>query len=907
MSLETLDAWSGRWAAFMGSSLVDAAVLLAVATLVWLPLCRRASAQLGYCLFVLVLVKLVVPIPVTVRAPLAWMSPRYALSQMAAAMPTITPGAGASGASEVSAPSRVMPEVQPSRRARWRRAAQVAHLPASSAPDPRGAEADSPQGTIEERAGPIPSLPSRVTAGRDARTADAWLAAPLWSSLSFSTVLMLGWAAVVLVLLIRFGWTQWRIWVWCSRAEPLDPALLPMDLKELRRQARVRGSVRVLGTAGVPSPAVWGLLRPCLLVPPDLLRGLSPRQVTWLLLHELAHVSRGDLWVATLQRLLQIIHFFNPAVWLANWMIDRQREYACDDAALAACECPRRDCGEAFLSVVERANPLAACGAPALRLFSYRIFIRRRLLRILDQRRRIGPRRLSVGATALFLAVAAVVLPRVDAQDGAPAGRQDTGRVLAGAEGTSDSRQSDARKTDVAVAALQGIGADVASDDRGPDKTVSEFDPARAHLNDASLRNWKGATDAERLPYARRLVTDADLEGLNGIPNLQRLDLRDSRVTDAGLKNLEGLTNLQELWLDYTSVTDAELGHLEQLTGLRTLSLYSVAGITDAGLAHFKGLTNLRKLSLRCPQITDAGLKNLERLVNLEELSLDGDSRVTDAGIGHLKGLTKLQVLDLRYTQLGDAGMQHLKALRLRELALAGTEVTDAGLKCLELWPDLEVLDLRCPKISDAGTAHIQELTKLRTLSLGSEASDATLAYLEGLTNLEELYLYHPHVNRPGIPMADYPEITDAGLKHLSRLHRLRILDMEHVAVTGTGFDDLRGTNLQRLVLSKTLINDEGLRHLHGLPKLQEFILSGKSVQVTDAGLAPLKDLRNLRVLGLRGTQITDAGLRHLKGLTSLQRLDIAETKVTKAGVDDLQHALPKAHVIWGYFPGTGG
>ena len=40
---------------------------------------------------------------------------------------------------------------------------------------------------------------------------------------------------------------------------------------------------------------------------------------------------------------------------MANWIIDELREYACDDAALAACKTSRRDCGEGFLAVVELA------------------------------------------------------------------------------------------------------------------------------------------------------------------------------------------------------------------------------------------------------------------------------------------------------------------------------------------------------------------------------------------------------------------------------------------------------------------------------------------------------------------------------------------------------------------------
>jgi beta-lactamase regulating signal transducer with metallopeptidase domain len=90
------------------------------------------------------------------------------------------------------------------------------------------------------------------------------------------------------------------------------------------------------------------------LLPPDLALQLTANQLTWVLLHELAHIRRADLVVALVQRVAQILYFFHPAVWLANWLIDQQREYACDDVALAACPFPRRDCGQGFLQIVER-------------------------------------------------------------------------------------------------------------------------------------------------------------------------------------------------------------------------------------------------------------------------------------------------------------------------------------------------------------------------------------------------------------------------------------------------------------------------------------------------------------------------------------------------------------------------
>jgi hypothetical protein len=52
------------------------------------------------------------------------------------------------------------------------------------------------------------------------------------------------------------------------------------------------------------------------------------------LLHELGHWRRGDLWVNHLQALLQVLYWFNPLLWLANTVIQRVREQAVDEVVM---------------------------------------------------------------------------------------------------------------------------------------------------------------------------------------------------------------------------------------------------------------------------------------------------------------------------------------------------------------------------------------------------------------------------------------------------------------------------------------------------------------------------------------------------------------------------------------------
>jgi len=67
--------------------------------------------------------------------------------------------------------------------------------------------------------------------------------------------------------------------------------------------------------------------------------------------------------------------------------------------------------------------------------------------------------------------------------------------------------------------------------------------------------------------------------------------------------------------------------------------------------------------------------------------------------------------------------------------------------------------------------------------------------------------------------------------------------------------------------------------------------------QVTDAGIAHLRELRELRALSLSGTQVTDGALAHVSALRSLEVLDLTGTQVTDEGVEGLHQALPNCRI----------
>ena len=100
-------------------------------------------------------------------------------------------------------------------------------------------------------------------------------------------------------------------------------------LAECQQTLGMRGRVRLrlAGPGFVPSAA--GLLRRTVLLP-DESRSWTHEQRRLVLLHELGHFRRGDLWAHTLGRLACAVHWFNPFAWLLQRQLPVEREFACD-------------------------------------------------------------------------------------------------------------------------------------------------------------------------------------------------------------------------------------------------------------------------------------------------------------------------------------------------------------------------------------------------------------------------------------------------------------------------------------------------------------------------------------------------------------------------------------------------
>ena len=131
------------------------------------------------------------------------------------------------------------------------------------------------------------------------------------------------WASVLLVRLRRF-----------RRLARLARPARAADCHRLKELADAIGLKRApalrLLSARVP-PMTWGLASGYeVIVPTDLWNSLSPAQRDAVLLHELAHLRRGDHWVRHFELLVLLLHWWHPVFWWARHELQKAEEECCD-------------------------------------------------------------------------------------------------------------------------------------------------------------------------------------------------------------------------------------------------------------------------------------------------------------------------------------------------------------------------------------------------------------------------------------------------------------------------------------------------------------------------------------------------------------------------------------------------
>ncbi len=139
-----------------------------------------------------------------------------------------------------------------------------------------------------------------------------------------------GWLAGVCFFGARLVWTNGRFRSRIAGYQPVADENVTRLFNECLAAFKIAQPVRLIESEEVESPAVYGLWRKWLLLPDGVFDRFFTEELRCIFLHELAHIKRGDLALTWLVALLQVLHWFNPVLWLAWGCMRADRELATD-------------------------------------------------------------------------------------------------------------------------------------------------------------------------------------------------------------------------------------------------------------------------------------------------------------------------------------------------------------------------------------------------------------------------------------------------------------------------------------------------------------------------------------------------------------------------------------------------
>jgi beta-lactamase regulating signal transducer with metallopeptidase domain len=153
--------------------------------------------------------------------------------------------------------------------------------------------------------------------------------------------IVLAWAALAALGLMRVGVSMLQIRRLRRDCSPIAPELLGEDLRILTNGVSRRRPVSLLVSSQIEVPTAIGFFRPAVVLPAWLAETADQEELKYILLHEMAHLQRWDDWTNLAQKLVKAVLFFHPGVWWIERKLSLDREMACDDAVLAQTGAPR--------------------------------------------------------------------------------------------------------------------------------------------------------------------------------------------------------------------------------------------------------------------------------------------------------------------------------------------------------------------------------------------------------------------------------------------------------------------------------------------------------------------------------------------------------------------------------------
>ncbi|PKG85147.1 peptidase M56, BlaR1 [Colwellia sp. 75C3] len=178
--------------------------------------------------------------------------------------------------------------------------------------------------------------------------------------------------------------------------------------------------IEIFSSEQINSPMVVGLASQKIILPENIIQQLSSAQLAPIVLHELAHIQRNDIWFSHFQEFIAVVFWWSPVIRLLNNKIHIDRELACDLRAVKQLNNNKQyaqsliDCAK--LMITQQRSVLA------MGLFSQKKELNNRVTTVLKSKKIKAPNMFAIvavciGLSALTIKVSQAFVPKISISD----------------------------------------------------------------------------------------------------------------------------------------------------------------------------------------------------------------------------------------------------------------------------------------------------------------------------------------------------------------------------------------------------------------------------------------------------------------------------------------------------------
>ena len=142
-----------------------------------------------------------------------------------------------------------------------------------------------------------------------------------------------------------------------SKALETSTIIEDNSIEVLKKIINLKRNIKVYAFDGIKSPLVYGLIKPKIVIPTSMVEQIHREETKHILTHELIHIKRFDNIFKFIWSMAIYIHWFNPLVWLSAKKFTEDMELSCDEEVMKIWNKDiRKDYAESLINIADKQN-----------------------------------------------------------------------------------------------------------------------------------------------------------------------------------------------------------------------------------------------------------------------------------------------------------------------------------------------------------------------------------------------------------------------------------------------------------------------------------------------------------------------------------------------------------------------